>query len=252
MLTPSETGAREARERPIIFSAPMVRAILAGRKTQTRRVVRDTVPEAPGMDRVHPKNQIRHAAPYLDAYCGGPRTQANPRGMGDWWCWWTRDDRAGPQFKVGFKPGDRLWVKEGFARVGDNEDDIHACPDLRVHAYYRADDVCPEHSKWRSPIFMPRWASRLTLEVTEVRVERLQDISGDDVVAEGAWPADQRQMGRAHEAIAAYRDLWNSIHGKDAWDANPWVAVLTFRPLPASLESQKEGAADSASVKERV
>lgn len=217
MTLTSETRAPVgARERPIIFSGPMVRAILAGRKTQTRRVLSAELQAA--FDRAGESILRRH-----------PHQQG-----------------------IGWDEVRRLWVKEALGRRPASFLGIEATNGVES-AFYLADEaeVLDEHEFnlcpwWRgqmlSPIYMPRRASRLTLEVTEVRVERLQDISGDDVVAEGAWPADQRQIGRAHEAVAAYRDLWNSIHGKDAWDANPWVAAITFRLLPAN-ESQKEGAA---------
>lgn len=287
-------------DRPIIFSGATVRAILAGTKSQTRRIIRDTVPEAPGMDHVHPKNQIRHAAPYLDAYCGQPRTPANPRGMGEWWCWWTRDDRAGPQFKVGFKPGDRLWVRENHQfRGASYNDGTESEPSWSDEEWFRCwgsggagDCWDPDFPAGWSPsrhmgvhdltglehdegeavrglatkvlpsIHMPRWASRITLEVTEVRVERLQDISHDDAAAEGLiaertpaagilrnvamdlctplvrtrWQGAPDLPLRGMER-AAYRDLWNSIHGKDAWDANPWVAAISFRVILANIDA---------------
>lgn len=185
-------------DRPIIFSAPMVRALLAGRKTQTRRIIRDAVPEAPGMDQVHPKNQVRHAAPYLDAYCGQPRTPANPRGMSDRWCWWTRDDRCGVQFKVGYQPGDRLWVRESLALKEDGgvQWATYAADGAWVKSGIVRIDPRKIGNKPRPSIHMPRWASRLTLSVTEVRVERLQAISDEDVRAEGALrPATNLEIG---------------------------------------------------------
>ena len=150
-------------DRPIIFSAPMIKSLIAGRKSQTRRLNIGEVPEPPAHDAVSPWSVERgdklHPAPYLDSYCGDPKTSANPRGMSDRWCWWTRDDRPGRQFKVSYVPGDRLWVRETFARVGDNSDDVHACPDMRVPAYYRADSVQPETLKWRSTRTFTRLAA---------------------------------------------------------------------------------------------
>ncbi|RVT97924.1 hypothetical protein EOD42_09045 [Rhodovarius crocodyli] len=191
-------------DRPIIFSAPMVRALLDGRKTQTRRVIK------------------KPAA--LDALAVfGPSFLS----------------KAGNADLVGYAPGDRLWVRENYARVGDNEDDIHACPDLRVHAYYRADAVCPGHLRWRPSIHMPRWASRLTLHVEAVRAQRLQDISEEDVRAEGGlqlrsgrWVTAQgeQHFGLAHHtARGCFGRLWRDLHGPDAWAADPWVAAVTFR-----------------------
>lgn len=275
-ITP-ELRERAGKDRPIIFSAPMVRALIEGRKTQTRRIIRDTVPEAPGMDHVHPKNQIRHAAPYLDAYCGQPRTPANPRGMGEWWCWWTRDDRAGPQFKVGFKPGDRLWVRETWCHTGTgvwSVGDVDLAHDGKL--IYRADDDGRDPGiKWFSPLFLSRRRSRLTLEVTEVRVQRLASISREDAIAEGAtsrprcygpgdihdgWSMDWSQVGKPSRFAAnghtlAERDiaLWspqnafgsfiNDLHdprwnhkGDGIFGANPWVAAISFRVILVNLD----------------
>ena len=76
---------------------------------------------------------------------------------------------------------------------------------------------------------MPRWASRITLEVTGVRLERIQGITPDDCIAEGAWPVEQRELGRGHEAVSAFRELWESTGGD--WDANPWVWAIDFKVL---------------------
>lgn len=235
--------------RPIIFSGPMIRALLDGRKTMTRRIV-NGVPPAPSVDNVVDTNP-RHQLPYLDSYCSGVSTSENPRGMSEQWCWWTRDDRPGPQFKVRFAPGDLLLVKETWARVGDNPDDIHACPDLTRHAYYRADEVSEMGLKWRSPIYMPRWASRLTLKVTGVKVERVQDISEGDATAEGMhkfagdlglWGFDPKGTpgplvgGSAREAFG---HLWDYLHhpGPHCWNANPFIAAISFDVIKANIDA---------------
>lgn len=198
-------------DRPIIFSAPMVRALLAGTKTQTRRLVKPDM--AAAFDRAGEKLLRR-----FPNQNGGP-----------------------------YAPGDRLWVREAFARVGDEEDDVHACPDLRVWSYYKADNVVPEQYRWRPSIHLPRWASRLTLTVTDVRAQRLQDISEEDAIAEGierindprgiCWRSyETLSNGKPHphsivpnrSAVISYRELWNSLHGPDAWDANPWVWAISF------------------------
>lgn len=190
-------------DRPIIFSAPMVRALLDGRKTQTRRVLK------------------KPAA--IDALAVfGPAFMTLP----------------GNVDLIGYAPGDRLWVREAVCWVSG------------WGWRYRADNddlaekrETGEVSRWRPSIHMPRWASRLTLTVTEVRVQRLQDISEADAVAEGI----QRLIGskgpnyftreisgkwsgsfNAPTAAEVYSDLWNSLHGPGAWDANPWVVALTF------------------------
>lgn len=209
------------RERPILFSAPMVRAILAGTKTQTRRVVRhagQTVPSA------------RSVA-----------TGVYPIGELGWFVDWPRDygTRRARRCPYG-GPGDRLWVRETF------------CP-----AYfdggrpgYRADydasrvgDVVPEPT-WKPSIFMPRALSRITLEVTEVCVERVQAITEEDARAEGVRSHNGQWCGGPHPikgtpkhfpaAKDGYRDLWDSINAKRpgcAWADNPWVWVVSFRRL---------------------
>lgn len=212
----------------------MVRALLAGRKTQTRRILKDVPPPPADDSVVHPP---KHEKPYFDSYCGGKRTELNPRGMTDHWCWWTRDDRAGHGCKVPYVPGDRLWVKETW-RTSKVADELP--PRLLVgggysRIWYEADrDNCDQHGKVRVSIHMPRWASRLTLTVTDVRVQRLHDCSEEDAIAEGCsgvlgpnpdfpdeWdPSPQEE----------YRELWNSINDEPGkrWSDNPWIVAVTF------------------------
>jgi hypothetical protein len=223
-------------DKPIIFSAPMVRALLDGRKTQTRRVVKN-VPDAPAMDNIAWPDKKLHPAPYVDAYCGARRTPENPRGMTENWAYWTRDDRPGPPFKVGYVPGDRLWVREAHTFQGQAEGECLYRATVGDDTDYYVEEIA--ELRWRPSIHMPRWASRLTLTVTDVRVQRLQDISGWDVEAEGACefaalpPNDQD----TEEARAIFRDLWNSLHGSDAWAANPWVCALTFTVKKGNIDA---------------
>lgn len=208
------------RERPILFNAPMVRAILDGRKTQTRRAVRP---------------QPRDPYNGTDLRSGGAaRALSGPCPYG--------------------APGDRLWVRETF-NLGRPVENSEGVVDDELAWIGRLPKEDPRKqvfmSKWRlgyaadgcegamrPSIHMPRWASRITLEVTCVRVERLQDITESDARAEGA--AHRISPGgdlagafdfcetpinyRAH-----FRDLWDSINGPDAWNANPWVWVVQFR-----------------------
>jgi hypothetical protein len=235
-------------DKPIIFSAPMVRALLDGRKSQTRRVVKN-VPDAPAMDNIAWPDKKLHPKPYVDAYCGARRTPENPRGMTENWAYWTRDDRPGPLFKVGYVPGDRLWVREAWksdrayddlspSEMGGEEPLIYLA-DSAVQRWGWKPDALSRWGRYRHARFMPRWASRLTLTVTDVRVQRLQDISGWDVEAEGACefaalpPNDQD----TEEARAIFRDLWNSLHGSDAWAANPWVCALTFTVKKGNIDA---------------
>ena len=225
------------KERPIIFSGPMIRALIAGTKTQTRRVVKpQPYTDAPGV--------------YADAYAGGPR-----------WAWWLPDGRmVRPET---FAPyacvGDVLWVREAHALIWPGDYAPERDQDCRVE--YRADGEptrlpgdwpaeCghdPECPKWRPSIYMPRWACRLRLRVTGVRIERLQHISEDDARAEGVmplplqegysgcwWTADVTAGAALHRQSPrdAYHALWDSIHGKRApWASNPWVWVVTFEVM---------------------
>ena len=163
-------------EKPILFSGEMVRAILDGRKTQTRRVITEKWQQCES-----PEDQ--------------PQTFVS-------WCPYGQ-------------PGDRLWVKETFAMAIPAGASIHA----ERKPVYRADgEVVP---KWKPSIFMPRWASRITLEIVNVRVERLQGIGGTDAFAEGGFTVTQ------------FIELWNSINASRGygWDANPWVWIIEFKRI---------------------
>ncbi|MCC6454470.1 MAG: hypothetical protein IT328_05965 [Caldilineaceae bacterium] len=181
-------------DRPIIFSAEMVRAILEGRKTQTRRVI---------------KPQPDHFHKFSD---GILRPQIGLR-----------------EIECLYKPGMTLWVREAF--TGDWRGNGQPSP---TFINYRADSEIPEqyssNAYWRSPIHMPRWASRITLEVVSVRVERVQDISDDDAVEEGV---DRTNTSIPTYAIQRYRKLWDTINAKRgySWESNPWVWAITFRRL---------------------
>ena len=180
------------KERPILFSAPMVRALLAGTKTQTRRIIKP-----------------QHLAFF---------NQDAAAMLSDW------NERPLPYGQT----GDRLWVRETFGHFERNQ---HFKPGCNV--YYRADGNCLELEPWRPSIHMPRWASRITLEITSVRVERLQDISEADAQAEGVTDdgslvtdLDGKDRGGT---IAAYATLWEVINGVGSWDDNPWVWVVSFK-----------------------
>lgn len=240
------------RERGLILDAESVRAILEGRKTQ-HRVPMKPQPEA--YDDLPLVHAARHAAPYIDAYNGGPR-----------WCWWTRDDRQGPgdwlcPFGV---PGDRLWVRETWQYWDWSEDGepllkYRSDGQKKVrtpsdqHQQFAVDDVwaglsMPDNvaidgvardRRWRSSATMPRWASRITLEVTGVRVERVQDISERDAESEGVVGTQEHRDAvacnpkRPGNARYAYSIRWRNQHDGNpfTWDANPWVWVVDFRVL---------------------
>jgi len=212
------------KERGLMFKAEMVRAILEGRKTQTRRIVKPEI--SPFVQQTPDCHPPKHPEPYLDAYCGEKKTDANPRGMSRDWCWWTRDDRPSlPAAKSAFIPGDVIWVKETWAEFPSDGDWI-----------YRAEysEALAKDLKWKSAMFMPRRASRLALIVTDVRVRRLQDISEEDAKAEGIRDDGAAYLdymsGDYHFswAVSSYQSLWESINGPGSWDANPWVWAYTF------------------------
>jgi hypothetical protein len=189
-------------ERPILFSAPMVRAILAGTKTQTRRVMSD-----------------RHRWHFIEA---------------------TGDLALCPYGQ----PGDRLWVREAWSTLPmyDAVKPSDMAPYYAGTIRYKADGH--QSGKLRPGMFMPRWASRITLEITGVRVERLQDISEEDAIAEGIeqmpcqvpntrlwrnYTPGNGWTSRVAIPQNSFRSLWESINGADSWNANPWVWVVEFR-----------------------
>lgn len=179
------------KERPILFSGQMVRAILDGRKTQTRRLVKPQ------------PNDI------ADQYASVALVECLR-------FWQDGKDHHCPYGQ----PGDRLWVKETFYK-GDGYS-------------YRADEEMPKSArklgcKWKPSIFMPRSASRITLEVVSVRVERLQDISATDALAEGC--SDSGMMDRGVDIVSDYARLWESINGDGSWAKNPWIWVIEFKRL---------------------
>lgn len=198
------------KERPILFSAPMVRAILDGRKTQTRRVVKP-----------QPSPELLADYAWIRATRGSARTDAQM----------LSDCLPCPYGQ----PGDRLWVRETWAYS------IHALAAERdedgpfVYAATNHGTQGRLCDRWRPSIHMPRAASRITLEITAVRVERLQDISEADAIAEGIVAAkgggyhlaDTTHYGAT--AVDAYASLFEHINGPGSWDANPYVWVIEFK-----------------------
>jgi hypothetical protein len=207
------------KERPILFSGAMVKAILDGRKTMTRLVM----------------------TPQPSHYCDSDKC----------WVWkgysWNEDvhkpncriDWRGEEKPVPYYEGLKLWVRETW-----HPHKSHSGP-----ASYRAtwDDDDPDEG-WKPSIFMPRWASRITLEIVSVRVERVQDITEEDAKAEGCYREDWREtisnpmgehgrlysdgvVSRHHTHRNGFRRIWDSINAKRGfgWDINPWVLVIEFK-----------------------
>lgn len=187
-------------DRPIIFSAPMVRALLDGRKTQTRRILK---PAKYSFD-----NNIK-----------------------------LPDGANKGEVRLNWAIGDRLWVREavcwvsahGWKYRADNDD----LSDFRAQG---------EVSKWAPSIHMPRHASRLTLIVSAVRVQRLQEISEADAQAEGAQAigAEEGPDEDERSFVWGFQKLWTSIHGPGAWDANPWVCAIGFTVHRQNIDAMKE------------
>ena len=191
-------------ERQILFSGPMVRALLAGTKTQTRRVVK---PQPPGLW-MKPETAV-----ITDHHGRWAFSRIAPNGLAVAW------PRGTDSIKCPYGvPGDTLWVRETWANVSGG-------------AFYRADGKWPcafgDEPKWKPSIHMPRWASRITLRVTDVRVERVRAISERDAQAEGA--AKESGVG-GMSYVNGFHRLWDSINDARGygWDVDPWVWALTF------------------------
>ncbi len=222
------------KERPVIFNGEMVCAILDGRKTQTRRVMKPQPEPCYRGGHWWPSNTFKtmlHIEEQMQNGAGG---------------WGGLAGDACPFGQV----GDRLWVRETWAdvnhdghpgiayradsglRVIGEDDGEEEDPNLEKYwfAQWYADLISGAEGNWRPSIHMPRWASRITLEITGVRVERLNDISHDDAKAEGCCYG--RGGGVPDFAVTPadhFPTLWASIYGVDSWNANPWVWVISFR-----------------------
>lgn len=226
-----DLAGESMKERPILFSAPMVRAIRDGSKTQTRLIVKANL------------------LPIVEA-----SLKANGRV-----CLNMLDtDLVSPYGVV----GDRLWVREAFF---EEVDPLTSKPYSPPRACYRATEngevFCDDgdghaeenkngtfKSPWKPSIHMPRWASRILLEITEVRIQRLQDINEGDAEAEGVercnsgWGWERYAAGKGYLgyhlgtescAVDSFRSLWESVYGPGSWDANPYVWALSFKKVAA-------------------
>lgn len=216
------------KERPILFSGPMVKAILKGCKTQTRRVVK------------------------LPLHCQTTGCELNPGELSE------REIHSLDTLCPHGGPSDRLWVREKFQLWDHSIETVNVVYDVGDDDERDKYVDFPSNKKpkslhrrnmdgrkpWRPGIFMPRWASRITLEIASVRVERLQDISANDCICEGINYNDHRCgcevcslvthicPATSGSLIDAFHELWDSINGKrHPWAGNPWVWVITFKQL---------------------
>ncbi|MFH2432079.1 ASCH domain-containing protein [Citrobacter freundii] len=198
-------------ERGMIFNSEMVRAILDGRKTQTRRIIK-----------------LSHERGMLNPVIKGRNGEIT-----------SVSCRLAPLLCPFGQPEDRIWVRETWAEAGAS------APDLKL---YRANypDHVPSHYenvppvdeiRWKPSIHMPRWASRILLEITDVRVERLNAISQVDAIAEGAPPSHpsidcvSQEYGFPDFSRSWFGQTWQHIYGEESWQANPWVWVIEFKRI---------------------
>lgn len=220
------------KERPILFSAPMVRAILSGQKTMTRRVLRLPYGNAETPDAIFPDGA---GSGWIAWFGPGPHTAEKTARL-----YPGEDGFKCPQGQ----PGDRLWVRETWAVADSFLYDGPVDPPRMV--VYMADgyvydffaEYSPNTSDWnlnilrkKPSIFMPRWASRIILEITNVKVQRLQAISTEDCIAEGI-STTLREYDAFCDLNAKFKNLWDSINGKTpgkSWGDNPWVWAVSFK-----------------------
>ena len=234
-------------ERGIPFSAPMVGPVMDGTKTQTRRIVRELGGNRGGPvgDHVHWFERGREDA---TRWCGHD-------GLGS--VGWVRCPYG--------EPGDRLWVREAWRTVESLDEMSPAQLDPKVPVYYEADGAIrgKPREKWgryRHGRFMPRWASRTTLDNTDVRVERLQQITEEDARAEGVKLGElvdaivngERSKVVYFEARTAFAHLWCGINGADSWKANPWVWAVSFKRVVEPNWDAPITELDQANLKEHA
>lgn len=233
-----------AKEKPILFSTPMVQAILCGEKTQTRRVMNP--------------QPVQPASPEK----WSTFTRFNPVGEnGPFWCW-AFDEGHGPVRQIEtdehpyhfpkYRVGDVLWVRETFRLVRDCDMpdmyNIHGGGSIETNegGWEVQYENTPGYAKFgsKSPLFMPRWAARIFLRVTDVRAERVQDITEEDARAEGAdTDAHIMCLNLPGSYRNGFRILWDSLHHKapdHQWEANPWVWAYTFERIESATIDGKD------------
>lgn len=217
--------AVEIKEKPIIFSGPMVRAILEGRKTQTRRVLKTQPLEI--LDKARGQKLVN--------------VTRKMNGHATWFGLVKRDPNQGVAFWCSHgEVGDRLWVREAFSAYAPQGETGNWRTGENVTYVYRATDEDADISRWYSPIELPHNAARITLEVRSIRVERLQNISEADALAEGIRRHDASGVFSTGQNLSCYPTAreafangWDSINAKRgySWASNPWVWAITFKKL---------------------
>ncbi|HED1311579.1 TPA: hypothetical protein R4S24_000034 [Citrobacter freundii] len=210
----------------MIFNGEMVRAILDGRKTQTRRIMK--VQPSDGFHPTHNGYDLDLNAHWYTPGVVDKNGYLQPAKKD---VFGVADENEGYTCPFG-AVGDRIWVRETWARYNIDQDSH----DMAYRATPPAD--WPEEGRWRPSIHMPRWASRLMLEITGVRVERLNAISQADAIAEGAPPSHpsidcvSREYGFPDFSRSWFGQTWQHIYGEESWQANPWVWVIEFKVVP--------------------
>jgi hypothetical protein len=254
-------GGVMSKDIPIIFSRPMVRALLEGRKTQTRRIIKlPTKGEyvRPDMGGWEPTT-VGGGKSFV-VRRDGSRAPA-PEMVAIW------NQTTGTCIAMNYQPGDRLWVRENFAYVGSTDPGFLTYgatypDDLAKYGCENVPATLKEAGyKWKPSIHMPREASRLTLPVDAVKVERIQDISDEDAIAEGvlawrdSWTEKQaaEMFLRGMEAAVETKEgtvaqrlfylLWTGINGRESWTKNPFVVAPSFRVIKANIDAPEARAA---------
>lgn len=240
-------------DRPILFGAPMVRATLreiekpGTGKTQTRRIIKPVKMSGGFTGAMYPH--------YINGQLAGSTSDPTFDDL-------TSENGGNPLYAgvTPYCPGDRLWVREAWRSAAPLDDTPpRDMEDLLVPPVrYEADGEAVNWKEWRghdagrlrAAMHMPRWASRLTLNVTNVRVQRLQDISDEDAISEGVVNTGRREgapydhfavpgfaeAGMEHDPVPVFGNLWEHINGDGSWAANPWVVAVTFRPILANID----------------
>ena len=215
------------KERPILFSTPMVQAILAGTKTQTRRIVKKA-----------PTTEINHRLIALD---NGWNWQVDQQGVVPTMHREIDNPMVCPYGQI----GDQFWVRESWYQKGTvgrsyPDDDEYQFFGHKQAAYVADGDAPKDWTVRKRPsIHMPRWASRLQLEITNIRIERLNDISSEDAKAEGfdySTHPSAIEMGYAIGAKTNFRFTWEQIYGQNEWNKNPWVWVIEFKVIQGGVQ----------------